>query len=32
MVDYSSDTVVKSFIINFNHIGVGHLKNHSKEC
>ena len=30
MADYSSDIVVNSFIINFNHIGVRCMKTRSK--
>ena len=32
MADYSSDIVVNSFIINFNHIGVRYMKTHCNEC
>ena len=32
MADYSSDIVVYSFIINFNHIGVRCMETRSKKC
>ena len=32
MADYSSNIVVNSFIINFNHLGVRCMKTHSNEC
>ena len=32
MADYSSDIVVNSFLINFNHKSVICMKTHSNEC